>query len=148
MDIEKPKVQQVDSDGEGTSSPPHKKTRNPTFDPLKELIGKSQTFLNSNFVFYYKVRGAGKGRFKFLLELKLRFAAPYASVPLNTDLFLIAMHRMLDFSILRRSGKSFRRRCTENFQRHSELRLLRAPATSYMPSCRNCSAATLLAFMN
>lgn len=55
MDIEKPKVEQIESDGEGSSSPPHKKAKNHTFDPIKHLLGKSQTFLNKDFVFYYKV---------------------------------------------------------------------------------------------
>lgn len=63
MEIDAPKVEHIDSDGEGTSSPPRKKAKNHTFDPIKHLLGKAQTFLNKDFVFYYKVRGAILSRF-------------------------------------------------------------------------------------
>lgn len=56
MEIDKPKVEQHESDGEGSSSPPRKKSKNHTFDPIKHLLGKAQTFLNKDFIFYYKVR--------------------------------------------------------------------------------------------
>lgn len=66
MEIDKPKVEQPESDGEGASSPPRKKAKSHTFDPIKHLLGKAQTFLNKDFIFYYKVRWSPKSEPRML----------------------------------------------------------------------------------
>jgi hypothetical protein len=60
MDVDRPTTEEVDTISEGGSPPPKKKAKTFTMDPVKQLLGKAQTYLNADFVFYYKVQKDGE----------------------------------------------------------------------------------------
>ena len=57
MNPDVPTTEEVEALSDGGSPPPKKKMKTHTVDPMKQLLGKAQTFLNTDFMFYYKVQG-------------------------------------------------------------------------------------------
>lgn len=60
MDVDPVVAKENENTNDVESSPPAKRRKDKPVDPIKQILGRAQTYLNQEFVYYYKVRGAYK----------------------------------------------------------------------------------------
>ena len=58
MDVDPVVTKENENTNDGESSPPAKRRKDKPVDPIKQILGRAQTYLNQEFVYYYKVRRA------------------------------------------------------------------------------------------